>query len=121
MSAGDIFSSLIAKIMKAAPPMLEKRLDVAVAEPRSSLGLFVEGDKGVRLGVKGEAFVFLKFQNEVVVPDAGVFKPQIIFHRPTNAKRKMADDPKFARHFAGKDAELNHQNKRRVTSIWSPG
>ena len=36
-------------------------------------------------------------------------------------KWKMTDDFCVARHFAGKNAELDHQYRRRVTSIWSPG
>ncbi len=58
--------------------------DVAVAQPRGGLRLFVDGGKGFRRGVQSEAFCFLKFQREVVVPNAGVVE-----HKSFSAARPM--------------------------------
>ena len=46
---------------------------------------------------------------------------QVIVRRAADVKRKTADDLNIARRFAGKNAELNHHQMRRATSIWSPG
>ncbi|MEI7809861.1 MAG: hypothetical protein WCJ07_15390, partial [Verrucomicrobiota bacterium] len=91
--------------------------DVAVAKPGVGLRLFVDGDKGVRDGFYREAFSFLDFQNQVMVPDAFIIHLQFITRRPSDAKWKTAGDVYVARRFTGKNAKLNHQNARRVTSI----
>ena len=83
--------------------------DVAVAKPRGSLRFFIDGRESVGGGLKDEAFVFLKFQREVVFPDSSILQAQIIFDRTADAKRKMADDPEVARPCAGNNVELNHQ------------
>jgi hypothetical protein len=95
--------------------------EVTIAEPRGGLRLFIDGDKGIRRGVKEITFLFLEFQSEMVVPDTGLIEAQVIPRRATDAKRKMADDRCVARHLSGKNAQLNHQKMLRATSIWSPG
>ena len=66
----------------AAKPELKfhgtKGDDVAVAEPRGLNGLAVDGGQGVWRGGKREALLPLKFQREVLVPDAVVVELQII-------------------------------------------
>jgi hypothetical protein len=81
----------------------------------------VDGGERVGRGGEQEAFLFLKFQNEVLIPDAVVFELQIVFRRATDAERKTAGNRLVARLFSGKDVELDHQKSRRGTTIWSPG
>ncbi len=49
-----------------------------------------------------------------MVPDARRIEMQVIFRRAADVKRKMADDLSVARLLTGKDAQLDHQKRRRV-------
>jgi len=91
------------------------RDDVAVAENCILNRRVVDGGERVCGGCEFEAFLFLKFQGEVLIPDTVIFQLQFVSRRATNAERKMASRRLGARFFAGKNVQLNHQKRRRGT------
>ena len=97
-----------------------KRDGVAVAEHLILKRRAVDGGQGARRDREMETAV-LQFEREVPVPDAIVFKLQMVFRRASDAERKMADNRLAARLFSRKDVELNHQKIRCSTLIWSSG
>jgi hypothetical protein len=92
-----------------------ERNDVAVAKNRVLNRHAVDGGERIGGGGEVEILFFLKFQNEVLVPDAVVVKLQIIARRASDAERKTAGSRLAARLFSRKDVELNHQMSRRFT------
>jgi hypothetical protein len=97
-----------------------KRDGVAVAENLILERPAVDGDQGARRNRKVETAA-LKFEREVLIPDAVIFELQMVFRRASDAERKMSDSRPAARLFSRKDIELNHQKIRRSTVTWSLG
>ena len=69
------------------------------------------------LGMRGEheARGGVERQFEMPVPDAIILEPQVGCGGAANPKRKTAGDLFGARHFAGNNFKLDHQNQRFFT------
>jgi hypothetical protein len=91
--------------------------DIAMAEACGDLGMIIDGGEGIGGGAEEEAILLDEFDGQMVVPDAGFIQAEVVLRQAADMKRKMADDMGIARHFAGKNLELDHQYKRRSTTI----
>ena len=76
---------------------------------RSTRGLdrlAVDRDQGVRRGGERETFPPLKFQRQVLIPNAVVVELQVVSRGASDAERKTADNRLAARLFSGKNVEV---------------
>jgi hypothetical protein len=63
---------------------------VTVAKDFVPDGFTVDSDKRIWATLKAETILFLKFQDEVLVPNAIIFELEIISRSPPYAERKIA-------------------------------
>jgi len=120
----ECFTQAQAALGGGGQPELElggtKGDDVTRSENRGLNGSAVDGDQGVGRGSERETFQPIKFQREVLIPNAVVVELEIVPGRTADTERKTAGCRLSARLSSRKDVELNH-NQRRSTWIWSLG
>src|SRR5262249_49430307 len=88
---------------------------VTVAENGLLHGRAVDGGEGVCRWGEEEAVLGIEGKFKVLIPDAIVLQAQVGGCGAPYPKRKMADTRLGARHFAGKNFELNHL----TATIWA--
>ena len=95
---------------------------VAIAQNRFLNGQAVDGGESRRVRAQNKSARRINGEFQVDIPDSFLLALQVRRRSP-NLKRKMADNPFGARHFSGKDFQLNHYSNRIrfLTWIMSPG
>ena len=91
--------------------------DITITQTRGDLGMIVDGGEGIGGGAQKIAVAREEFHGEMVVPNAGIIQAEVILRKAADVERKMADDVGIARHFTGKNLQLDHQKLARSTSI----
>jgi hypothetical protein len=82
--------------------------DITIPEQGGLDGPTVDGDQSVRCRCEGNALLRVKFERQMLIPNAIVIQLQVISRRASDTKGKMAGNELADRLFTREDEELNH-------------